>query len=55
MTVKEQVVHSDPEITAGSSCSSDEFLQQFPSVNREQALATLELAKEPVVGVVSPR
>ena len=27
----------------------DEFLRQFPSVSREQAVATLELAKESVL------
>jgi Uncharacterized conserved protein len=31
--------------------SLDEFLTQFPSVSREQAVAALELAKEAVAGV----
>jgi uncharacterized protein (DUF433 family) len=31
--------------------SLDEFLEQFPSVTREQAVAALELAKEAVAGV----
>lgn len=30
--------------------SIDEFLEQFPSVAREQAVAALELAREAVVG-----
>lgn len=30
--------------------SLDEFLEQFPSVSREQAVAALELAKESVGG-----
>lgn len=29
--------------------SLDEFLRQFPSVTREQAIATLELARESVL------
>ena len=29
--------------------SLDEFLRQFPSVKREQALATLELARDSVI------
>lgn len=35
--------------------SIDEFLEQFPSVTRDQAVAALELAKEAVVGVESTR
>lgn len=31
--------------------SLDDFLAQFPSVSREQAVAALKLAKESVVGV----
>ncbi len=65
--VKEQIVHSDPEIMGGelvfagtrvpvynlfgfleAGDSLDEFLEQFPSVSREQAVAALELAKEAV-------
>jgi uncharacterized protein (DUF433 family) len=34
--------------------SLDEFLAQFPSVSREQAVAALELAKETVAGVAHP-
>jgi len=30
--------------------SLDEFLEQFPSVTREQAIAALEIAREAVVG-----
>jgi uncharacterized protein (DUF433 family) len=33
--------------------SLDEFLEQFPSVTRDQAVAALELAKETVAGVES--
>ena len=70
--VKDQIVHSDPEIMGGelvfvgtrvpiynlfdyleAGDSLDEFLEQFPSVSREQAVAALELAKEAVVGVES--
>jgi uncharacterized protein (DUF433 family) len=72
MAVKEQIVHSDPEIMGGelvfvgtrvpvhnlfdyleAGDSLDEFLEQFPSVTREQAIAALELAREAVVGVES--
>ncbi len=35
--------------------SLDDFLEQFPSVTREQAIAALELAREAVVGVESSR
>ncbi|HEY2093452.1 MAG TPA: DUF433 domain-containing protein [Thermoanaerobaculia bacterium] len=69
MLVKDEVVHSDPEIMGGelvfvgtrvpvynlfdyleAGDSLDEFLEQFPSVTRQQAIAALELAKEAVVG-----
>jgi uncharacterized protein (DUF433 family) len=72
VAVKEQIVHSDPEIMGGelvfvgtrvpvynlfdyleAGDSLDEFLEQFPSVTREQAVAALELAREAVVGVES--
>jgi uncharacterized protein (DUF433 family) len=62
--VKEQIVHSDPEIMGGelvfvgtrvplynlfdyleAGDSLNEFLEQFPSVTREQAVAALELAR----------
>jgi uncharacterized protein (DUF433 family) len=33
--------------------SLDEFLDEFPSVTREQAVAALELAKEAVAAVAS--
>ena len=71
MLVKEQVVHSDPEIMGGelvfvgtrvplynlfdyleAGDSLEEFLEQFPSVTREQAIAALELARE---AIESPR
>ena len=32
----------------------DEFLRQFPSVTREQAVAALELAKESVLTIARP-
>jgi len=35
--------------------SLDKFLASFPSVTREQAIAALELAKEAVAEVASPR
>jgi uncharacterized protein (DUF433 family) len=35
--------------------SLDEFLEQFPSVSREQAIAALELAKEAVTAVANSR
>lgn len=35
--------------------SLDRFLESFPSVSREQAVAALELAKEAVSEVASPR
>jgi uncharacterized protein (DUF433 family) len=35
--------------------SLDEFLEQFPSVSREQAVAALEMAKEAVAAVAHPR
>jgi len=42
---KELIVHRDPEhLEAGDSL--EVFLQQFPSVTREQAIAALELARE---------
>src|SRR6058998_367722 len=68
MTVKDQVVHNDPEIMGGETVfigtrvpvynlfdylmagdSLDDFLEQFPSVSREQAVAALELAFAAVV------
>ena len=32
----------------------DEFLRQFPSVSREQAVAALELAKESMMTIARP-
>jgi uncharacterized protein (DUF433 family) len=32
-----------------------EFLEDFPSVSREQAIGVLELAKDLVVGATAPR
>ena len=68
MTDKSRVVHSDPDILAGTPVfvgtrvpvqslfdyieggdTLDEFLRQFPSVQREQAIAALELARESLV------
>lgn len=70
MAVKDQVVHSDPEIMGGEPVfvgtrvplynlfdyleagdSLDDFLEQFPSVTRDQAVAALEIAKEVVTAV----
>ena len=34
--------------------SLDEFLDHFPSVRREQAIATLELAKETLTAYANP-
>jgi uncharacterized protein (DUF433 family) len=34
--------------------SLDEFLEQFPSVSRDQAVAALEFAKESVADLASP-
>ena len=39
-------------IEAGDSL--DLFLDHFPSVNREQAIATLELAKEMLIAYANP-
>jgi uncharacterized protein (DUF433 family) len=35
--------------------SLEEFLDAFPSVSREQAIAALEIAREAVVAVASAR
>ena len=72
MTVRDQILHSDPEIMGGelvfvgtrvpvynlfdyleAGDSLDEFLEQFPSVTRDQAVAALELAREAVAGVAT--
>lgn len=37
-----------------SGDSLDEFLDHFPSVSREQAIATLELAKEMLIAYANP-
>jgi uncharacterized protein (DUF433 family) len=39
------VVHSSPEILEHGS-SLDDFLADFPSVTREQAVSVLEMARE---------
>ena len=65
MSMKPQVIHSDPDILGGTPVfigtrvpvktlmdyleageRLDEFLDHFPSVTREQAVAALELATE---------
>lgn len=58
MTAKPLVVHSDPVFVGtrvpfqtlldylGAGDSLDEFLTDFPTVTREQALTALEQAKE---------
>jgi uncharacterized protein (DUF433 family) len=35
--------------------SLDDFLEQFPTVTREQAIAALEIAREALVAVANPR
>ena len=64
MTQLRGIVHSDPEILAGTPVfvgtrvpvqslfdyleggeTLDEFLRQFPSVRRDQAIAALEVAR----------
>lgn len=35
--------------------SLDDFLEQFPTVPREQAIAALEIAREALVAVAHPR
>ncbi|MGI2905255.1 DUF433 domain-containing protein [Tolypothrix sp. VBCCA 56010] len=39
-------------LEAGNSL--DEFLDHFPSVSREQAIATLELAKQMLIAYANP-
>ena len=39
-------VHSDPEIILEAGDPLSEFLEDFPTVSREQAVAALEQAKE---------
>lgn len=59
MRTKKSAVHSDPEILSGTRVpfqtpldyleagdTLDEFLDDFPTVTREQAIAALEQAKE---------
>jgi uncharacterized protein (DUF433 family) len=46
MTPILEVVHADPGILGGTP---DEFLRQFPSVKREQAIAAIELARDTVI------
>ena len=64
MTVKDQFVHSDPEILGGTPVfngtrvpfrnlidylegdeSIEDFLEAFPTVKREQAIAVIEAGK----------
>lgn len=71
--MKEQVIHSDPEILGGTPVfvgtrvpvrnlidyleggdSLDEFLDDFPSVSKEQAVAVLEIAHELLVAGARP-
>ena len=71
-TLKESVVHSDPDIMGGEPVfvgtrvpvktlfeyleegdTIDEFLDQFPSVRREQARAALEIGREAVEAVAN--
>lgn len=71
--MKQQVIHSDPEILGGTPVfvgtrvpvrnlidyleggdSLDEFLDNFPSVSREQAVAVLEMAHELLIASARP-
>ena len=71
--MKQQVIHSDPEILGGTPVfvgtrvpvrnlidyleggdSLDEFLDQFPSVSRDQAVAVLEMAHELLIAGARP-
>ena len=73
MNPSAHVVHSDPEILAGTPVfvgtrvpvqtlfdyleggeTLDEFLTQFPTVTREQALATLDQARDSVLADARP-
>jgi uncharacterized protein (DUF433 family) len=74
MVVRNQVVHTDPEILGGEPVfvgtrvplrnlfdyleagdSLEIFLDAFPAVTKEQAVAALELAKEAMSAVASSR
>ncbi|MBI2468983.1 MAG: DUF433 domain-containing protein [Candidatus Rokubacteria bacterium] len=70
MTQLRQVVHSDPDILGGTPVfvgtrvplfdyleggdTLDEFLRQFPSVKREQAIAALDLARDSLLAGARP-
>ena len=68
MSAKPQVWHSDPQILGGipvfvgtrvpvqslSDYTLDEFLCQFPSVTREQAIAALDMARDSLLAGARP-
>jgi uncharacterized protein (DUF433 family) len=61
MASSARVVHSDPEILGGTPVdyiehgySFDGFLDAFPSVAREQAVAALEAAHEALTARAHP-
>ena len=47
-------VHSDPDILGGTPAGDPlgEFLEDFPSVSREQAIAALDQAKDALLARV---
>ena len=72
-TLKEPVIHSDPEILSGTPVfvgtrvpfqamldyieagqPLSEFLEDFPTVSKEQAIAALEQAKEALLARARP-
>jgi uncharacterized protein (DUF433 family) len=60
MASASRVVHSDPDILGGTPVFVEAgdplevFLDHFPSVSREQAIAALELAKEMLTAYANP-
>jgi len=50
MTELREIIPSDPDILGGGTL--DEFLRQFPSVSRRQAIAALDLARIALVAGV---
>jgi uncharacterized protein (DUF433 family) len=69
MVPTSRIVHSDPDILGGTTVfvgtrvpiktlldylEANDFLDHFPSVSREQAIAALELAKEMLTAYANP-
>ena len=73
MTIKNNVIHSDPEIMGGTPVfkgtrvpvknlldylaagdSLDIFLEEFPSVSKQDAVSVLQLAKEMLAAYANP-